>query len=150
MPGGVRTVHAPGENGDRSPADGQRGAVSRPVDAVCPAGDDRRLRGGQISGEVGGDALPVGGGRPGAHDGDACSTGQELGAPAYPQHHRRLRIEIVDGERPVVISRKEQTGGRLLRPTECIDHSRGIGTLPPPRPRLVKRPSCTRGTDHRP
>ena len=101
-----------GQDGHGDSVGGQRRAVSRAVDAVGAAGDDRDVVFGQPGRQVGGDMLAVGGRGSGSDDGGrALRRLVEARGTQCPQHQRRPAPGLDSGtgergereQRPLVV-----------------------------------------------
>ena len=97
----VRPIGAAREEGDSEPADRERGAVRRTVDAVRAAGDDRDAGAGEVGRQLQRDVVAVRGRGTGADDRDGrIQPPQSRGVAAHPQAQRRVLGEIVELPRP--------------------------------------------------
>ena len=130
---GVRTIDPAGEEGDRTSTDAECGPVGCSVDAVRAPGHHYRAASGQFAGEVAREHLAVSACGAGADDRDSGCRAQQSWISANPEHGRRMRPEVIERDRPVLVPRNQKPGSDVPGAAHRIAHAASVGPSLPPR-----------------
>jgi hypothetical protein len=123
MRAGIRDVGSAGQHGDGDATGGQCAVVRGGVDAVGAAGDNGPAMPCQVRRNGGSGVFAVGGGGPGADDGQRLlAAGPQINGAAYPQRVGPRGAEVIKLRRPAWLAgayQPDTTGGMPCQGSAC-------------------------------